>query len=142
MPELINIFYLEDDEVDVQNLEREFGKVSPTLCIHVAKNGVEALEKLMGTNGKEKISPAPRAILLDINLPKMDGIEFLTKLRQNKEFQKTFVFIVTSTYTTKDKLAIRHLDVSGCIIKPLQRADALNIFWCITSDYQSADVLF
>lgn len=142
MSDLINVLYLEDDEVDVQTMEREFGKVNPVISIHIAKNGMDALDKLLGTNGKTKISPAPRAIILDINLPKMNGIEFLTKLREQKEFQHTFVFILTSTYTTKDKLAIQYLNVSGCIIKPLQRSDALNIFWCITSDYQSADVLF
>jgi CheY-like chemotaxis protein len=142
MSKSINVMYVEDDEVDVLTLEREFSKVNPAFSIHVAKNGFDAFDKLLGRNGQERLDPTPRAILLDINLPKMDGIEFLTELRKHPEFKSTFVFIVTSTYTTKDKLAIRPLSVSGCIIKPLQHADALNIFWCITSDYPAADVLF
>ena len=140
--EIFNILYVEDDEVDVQHLEREFRKVNAFFNIHVAKNGLDALDKLQGRNGKDKITPTPKAILIDINLPKMGGIEFLDKLRQEDSFQSTFVFVVTSTYTTEDKMALMQLNVSGCIIKPLQHADALNIFWCITSDYQGADVLF
>ena len=138
----ITILYVEDDEVDLLSVEREFKKTKAPVTIHVAKNGLEALNKLQGANGFKKLEPLPNAILLDINLPKMNGIEFLTTLRSNLEFNSIIVFIVTSTYSTTEKLALQELQVSGCIVKPLQHPDALNILWSITADSESAELLF
>lgn len=138
----ITILYVEDDAIDAEDMEREFQKIKAPLSIIVAKNGVDALDKLLGKNGQNKINPAPKAILLDIRLPKMNGIEFLNSLRANPEFASTPVFIVTSTYSTEDKLAIRDMNVSGCLIKPVQHADVLNIYWCVTAGNDSAQLLF
>lgn len=140
--EQLNLLYVEDDVLDVKNLQREFQKINTPFNIHIAKNGAEALDMLYGKNGYEKIEPAPSAILLDINLPKINGLEFLTKLRQDSHFNSTLVFIVTANYSSKDKIAFSHLNISGCIIKPLERSDALNISWSVTSNFNTAGILF
>ena len=130
----IDILYVDDDEVDIQCVQREFKKVSNLLHIDVARDGTQALDKLYGRNGMEKLDPSPKMILLDINMPKMSGIEFLQTLRRDPDFNDTAIYILTVSYTTKDKLALHDLKVSGFIVKPLEYSDALNIFWTLFSD--------
>ncbi|KTC66242.1 two component response regulator (plasmid) [Legionella adelaidensis] len=125
----IDILYVEDDEVDIQGMIREFKKVNSLLKIQVAKNGVQALDKLYGRNGEEKV--IPKVILLDINMPQMNGIEFLKELRSNPEFGSIEVYILTGAYTTSDKMALRDLHVAGSIVKPIEYSDALNVFWSL-----------
>ena len=74
---LLNILLVEDDSVDVMNVQRAFKKNNITNPLHIAFNGVEALNMLRGSNGRPKLNPKPRIILLDINMPKMNGLEFL-----------------------------------------------------------------
>lgn len=130
----VDILYVEDDEVDIQDMKREFKKINDLLNIVVANDGVQALDKLCGRNGEKKITPPPKMILLDINMPKMDGIEFLKTIRSNTDFDSVAVYILTVTYTTQDKLALRDLKVTGFIVKPLEYADALEIFWSLLDD--------
>lgn len=137
-----SILYIEDDVVDTESVRRHFAKIKEPVTLFIAKNGIEALNMLLGRNGHEKLHPTPSAILLDINLPKMNGIEFLTALRNEFEFKSTLVFVVTAAFSTKDKLALKDLNIAGCIIKPLQHKDVLNIYWCASSGYQSPNVLF
>lgn len=127
----IDILYVEDDEVDILSAQREFQNVNSQINIAVARDGVDALNKLYGRNGQEKLDPAPKVILLDINLPKMNGIDFLRTLRADHAFNNIHVYILTASYNTKDKLAMRDLHVTGCIIKPLQYEDAVNVFWTL-----------
>ncbi|WP_126339424.1 response regulator [Legionella spiritensis] len=138
----IGILYVEDDEIDIRHLLREFRKINPSIHIDVVHNGMEALEKLKGERNKSQSEVVPKAILLDINLPQMSGIDFLKKLRSDPRFRATVVFLITSFYTTQDKIAVRDLNVSGCIIKPLQHTDAINLLWCMNSDLQSAELFF
>ena len=80
---LLNILLVEDDEVDVMNVRRAFEKNHITNPLFVAGNGVEALEKLR--NGK--IPRERRIVLLDLNMPRMNGIEFLRELRADPVLQ-------------------------------------------------------
>ncbi|GGI84020.1 response regulator [Legionella impletisoli] len=134
----VDIFYVEDDDVDIQAVRRKFHQINNHLKIDAATDGKTALDKLHGRGGREKI--IPKVILLDLNMPKMNGIEFLKALRQ--DFRDAKVFVLTGAFNTEEKLALRPLKVSGCIIKPLEHADALNILWCVNSDPQSATLLF
>ncbi|WP_439881585.1 response regulator [Pontibacter sp. MBLB2868] len=114
----VNILLVEDDYLDIMNVERELKKINIEHPIHVARNGREALNMLRG-DGTEKISPAPSVILLDINMPKMNGIEFLTELRREPEFSHIPVFIMTTSNEESDRMAAQRLNVSGYIVKPL-----------------------
>src|SRR4051812_48938283 len=93
----MSILLVEDDNVDVMNVQRAFRKNNITCPLSVAFNGVEALNILRGNNGKAKLNPLPGIILLDINMPKMNGIEFLHELRSDAELQSISVFVMTTS---------------------------------------------
>lgn len=119
MPEsIINIFLVEDDEVDIMNVKRAFKKNNITNPLFVAGNGIEALNMLKGENGIEKI-PKPRIILLDLNMPKMGGIEFLKEIRKDEELKNISVFVMTTSNEDNDKVDAYSLNVAGYILKPL-----------------------
>ncbi len=115
---IVNILLVEDDYLDIMNVERELKKIGLDQPLHVARNGREALKMLRG-EGVTKITPAPNVILLDINMPKMNGIEFLTELRHDPEFSHIPVFIMTTSNEETDRMATQKLQVSGYILKPL-----------------------
>lgn len=119
MPEsIINIFLVEDDEVDIMNVKRAFKKNNITNPLYVAGNGIEALNMLKGENGIDKI-PKPRIILLDLNMPKMGGIEFLKEMRQIDDLKNISVFVMTTSNEDNDKVEAYSLNVAGYILKPL-----------------------
>jgi CheY-like chemotaxis protein len=134
MINLIHILLIEDDEVDIMNVKRAFKKNNISNPLHVARNGVEALEMLQGT-GPDVLSPSPRVILLDINMPRMGGIEFLTELRKLPEHRSASVFVMTTSNEESDKVAAYDLNVAGYILKPLSfegftsAVSILNHYW-------------
>ncbi|WP_187260983.1 response regulator [Pontibacter beigongshangensis] len=115
----VNILLVEDDYLDIMNVERELKKINVNHPIHVARNGKEALNMLRGGEGEARISPAPSVILLDINMPKMNGLEFLAELRREPEFSHIPVFIMTTSNEESDRFEAQRLNVAGYIVKPL-----------------------
>ena len=89
----LNILLVEDDEIDVKNVKRAFLKNHITNPVFVAENGLEALEMLRnGTVPKRR-----RIVLLDLNMPRMNGIEFLGELRKDPELAATPVIVLTTS---------------------------------------------
>jgi len=133
----VAIMLVEDDEVDVMNVQRAFKKNNISNLIHVAGNGLEALDMLRGTNGVEKLNPLPKIILLDINMPKMNGIEFLRELRADVNLRSVGVFVLTTSDEEKDRIAAYDLNVAGYILKPvepgkfMEAVKALDMFWSL-----------
>jgi CheY-like chemotaxis protein len=111
---LVNILLVEDDEVDVMNVKRAFSKNNIKNELFVAGNGVEALDML-----RSSIVPLPRIIILDINMPKMNGIEFLKHLRDDETLKNISVFVMTTSNEDSDKINAYNLNVAGYILKPL-----------------------
>jgi CheY-like chemotaxis protein len=132
---IVNILLVEDDQVDVMNVQRAFKKNNILNPLTVAFNGVEALDKLRGTNGEEKIIPVPQIILLDINMPKMNGLEFLKELRSDPVLHPISVFIMTTSNDDKDRFEAYNYNVAGYVIKPItfenfvSAVSILNNFW-------------
>ncbi len=114
----VNILLVEDDEVDVMNVKRAFQKNNLTNPMHLAGNGLEALSLLRGTDGQPPI-PIPRIILLDLNMPRMGGIEFLHELRKDELLKNISVFVMTTSNEDKDKVDAYNLNIAGYILKPL-----------------------
>jgi len=114
MNKLVNILLVEDDEVDVMNVKRAFTKNNIKNPLFVAGNGVEALEMLNSV-----IIPLPKIIILDINMPKMNGIEFLKILREDEKLKNISVFVMTTSNEDSDKINAYNLNVAGYILKPL-----------------------
>jgi len=131
----VNILLVDDDSVDVMNVQRAFKKNNITNPLSVAHNGVEALDALRGTNGAQKIDPLPRIILLDINMPKMGGLEFLKNLRADPALKNISVFIMTTSSDDKDRIEAYNYNVAGYIVKPISfesfvsAVSILNNFW-------------
>ncbi len=115
----INFLLVEDDEVDVKNVQRAFKKNNINNPLHVAGNGEEALEKLRG-NGNPPIIPPPQVILLDLNMPKMGGLEFLQEIRKDPRFKSLSVFVLTTSDEERDKIAAYNFNIAGYILKPLE----------------------
>lgn len=113
----LSILLVEDDEVDVMNVKRAFRKNKITSPLFFAKNGLEALDLLRGTNGKEKVCPS--VVLLDINMPRMNGIEFLQEIRKDEELKSLAVFVMTTSTGDSDEIEAYRLNVAGYILKPL-----------------------
>lgn len=113
-----SILLVEDDQMDVMNVQRELRKHEVNVPLHVARNGREALNMLRGENGQARI-PLPSVIILDINMPRMNGLELLEELRSDPDFVGLNVFITTTSDLETDRLKAQDLAVSGYIIKPL-----------------------
>lgn len=135
MENQINILLIDDDEVDCMNVQRAFKKSNILNPLSIAHNGIEGLDMLRGTNGVVKIAPMPRIILLDINMPKMNGLEFLKELRNDKDLHNISVFIMTTSNDDKDRFEAYNYNVAGYIIKPISfenfvsAISILNNFW-------------
>lgn len=123
------ILLVEDDELDVISVERSLRKLDIQFELHTAYNGKEALTML--TQSGNKITPD--VILLDLNMPKMNGIEFLKVIRKDDALKNIKVFIMTTSAEIIDRNITEQLGVSGYIIKPLnhdntKRTDSMDAF--------------
>ncbi len=116
---LVNILLVEDDSVDVMNVQRAFKKNNIQNPLYLAKNGLEGLAMLRGTDGQEMIRPRPQIIMLDLNMPQMNGLEFLKELRSDPELKSISVFVMTTSKDDKDRFEAYNLNVAGYIIKPV-----------------------
>lgn len=107
-----SILLVEDDDVDAMGVERAFRKLRIGNPVIRARDGVEALEAL-----EQRKVEKPFIILLDLNLPRMSGIEFLNILRKDSNWEDTVVFILTTSKDDEDKYAAYKQHVAGYIIK-------------------------
>jgi CheY-like chemotaxis protein len=130
---MLNILLVEDDEVDVMNVRRAFERNNVSNPLYVAGNGLEALEMLRdGTVPAER-----RLILLDLNMPKMNGIEFLQALRADPELASSSVVVLTTSNDDQDKIDAYNLNVAGYLLKPVtfsnfcERMTTLNKYWTL-----------
>lgn len=123
------ILLIEDDELDIISVERSLKKMESEYELHTAYNGIEALKFLKNPNYVK-----PDVILLDINMPRMNGIEFLKVMREDKNLKDLKVFIMTTSSEGNDRSEAEELGISGYIIKPLnytentKRSDSMDAF--------------
>lgn len=129
----MTILLVEDDEVDIMNVKRAFKKNNISNPLVIAHNGLEALEVLRSTSD----GPKPKIVLLDLNMPKMGGIEFLKEIRQDPELATLSVFVMTTSNEDGDKIDAFNLNVAGYILKPLSMdrfiaaVSTLNSYWTL-----------
>ena len=112
----INILIVDDNEIDIEAVQRAIKKAYITNPLHKASDGVEALEMLCGQNGRIKLTQ-PCIILLDINMPRMDGITLLGKLRNHETLKQNIVFMLTTSARNKDLMQTYDLSIAGYIVK-------------------------
>jgi len=131
--QFLNILLVEDDEIDVMNVKRAFQKNHIANPLFVAENGLEALEKLR--NGE--VPQGRRIVLLDLNMPKMNGIEFLRELRNDPALAATPVIVLTTSNNDRDKIEAYNFNVAGYLVKPVTFGEfselmvTLNKYWTL-----------
>ena len=119
MQRVVNILLVEDDVLDQMEVKRTLERKNILYRIKIAKNGEEALQLLEDTSS-EVFSGKPDIILLDLNMPKMNGFEFLSKIKTNDDWKDVKVFVLTTSDEREDKVAASKLGISGFITKPLK----------------------
>ncbi|MFB2922071.1 response regulator [Aerosakkonema funiforme] len=132
-----NLLLVDDDDVDVMTVQRALQKNNITNRLYVAANGLEALAMLRDNDKAPIVPPTRRLILLDLNMPKMGGIEFLRELRADSELGKIPVIVLTTSNEAKDKVDAYRLNVAGYIVKPVTFSKfvevmaAVNKYWTL-----------
>lgn len=132
----LTILLVDDDDVDVMSVKRAFRRLNISNPLHVAKNGLEALAMLRG-EGRPKL-PKPSIILLDLNMPKMGGHEFLKEIRSDPELSTITVIVLTTSNDEGDKLRAYESHVAGYLVKPVVGADfvetmaSFNKYWTMS----------
>jgi len=110
----INILLVEDDPLDVIDISRQLDKQHIIYQLQTGHNGEEAIRLL------EESVELPDIVLIDINMPKMNGLELLQTIRQREEWKSLNCFIITSSDEKIDRRAASLLGASGYITKPLK----------------------
>ncbi|MEM9925650.1 MAG: response regulator [Cyanobacteria bacterium P01_D01_bin.50] len=133
---MLNILLVEDDEVDIMNVQRAFKKSNILNPLFIARNGLEALNMLRDTeDNPAEVPHERRLILLDLNMPKMGGIEFLQNLRNDDKLKSIPVVVLTTSKQDRDLVEAYNLNVAGYLLKPVQFAHfvelmkTLNKYW-------------
>ena len=114
--EPVNILLVEDDKVDVMAFRRALHDIRVSNPLHVAGDGIEALDMLRGENGRAAL-PRPCLVLLDLNMPRMGGIEFLEELRADPALKRVLVIVMTTSSNEEDRMRAYKLNVAGYIVK-------------------------
>lgn len=132
MREIVNVLIVEDDEMDVELLKRLFHKENIKNPVYHAENGIEALKIMRGEEHKEKV-PNPFIVLLDINMPLMNGMEFLKELRQDEKLKDSVVFVLTTSPRDEDKNTAYNLNVAGYFLKKDVKdlISLLELYWTL-----------
>lgn len=134
---ITNILLVEDDKVDVMNVQRSFKKANITNPLFIANNGLEALEILRNESALIQMPSFRRLVLLDLNMPKMGGIDFLRALRADSKLKATTVIVLTTSNQERDRIEAFNFNVAGYILKPVTFASfaevmaALNRYWTL-----------
>ncbi len=127
------ILLIEDDTVDVLTIKRSLQEIHVSNHVDVAENGEDALRKL-NTPGYER----PCLILLDLNMPRMGGIEFLHIIKNDESFKRIPVVVLTTSSDEQDKIESFNLGVAGYMIKPVdyqqfvEVVKTINLYWTLS----------
>jgi CheY-like chemotaxis protein len=112
----VHFLIVEDDEVDLYAIQRSLKAHKIGNPVRTACDGVEALEILRGSNGQAPL-PRPFLVLLDLNMPRMSGLDFLNELRQDPELTDTIVFVLTTSANDEDKASAYQHHIAGYLLK-------------------------
>jgi CheY-like chemotaxis protein len=128
-----HILLVEDDQVDIMTVKRAFKEIHVSNPLDVAENGEEALSFL-----NDPASPQPIIILLDLNMPRMNGIEFLRVLRAEEKWRRLPVIVFTTSREERDKVDSFQLGISGYMVKPVdylkfvEVVRTIDLYWTLS----------
>jgi len=128
----VSLLIIEDDDIDATALRRALQKLKLLNPLYRARDGLEGLDML-----RSGVVPKPYIILLDLNMPRMNGLEFLEELRSDSSLTQTIVFVLTTSKSDEDIIAAYREHVAGYLLKQrmdndfLQVVSLLNHYWRI-----------
>jgi two-component system response regulator len=136
---IVEILLVEDNPQDLELCLRALRKANLGNHIHVARDGAEALEFIFceGAHAHRKIENSPKVILLDLKLPKVDGLEVLQRLKKDARTKAIPVAILTSSKEQKDVVESYRLGVNSYIVKPVSferfasAVQELGLYWLL-----------
>jgi CheY-like chemotaxis protein len=129
----LNILLVDDDEVDVMTVKRAFSRANIANKLYVATDGIEALNLLRSNS----IPAARRMVLLDLNMPRMSGIEVLREIRADPVLHAITVVVLTTSNEDRDRVEAYQLNVAGYLLKPVtfhafaDVMSTLNKYWTL-----------
>lgn len=133
MKNLRPILLVEDDRIDRLTVQRALREIDVKNPLKIAGNGEEALTILQDKNNN-----TPAIILLDLNMPKMNGLEFLREVKQDETLKRIPVIVLTTSSEDQDKLESFDLCVAGYMVKPLdylkfvEMLRAIQTYWMLS----------
>ena len=135
----IEILLVEDNPSDVQLTLRALRKANLANLIHVARDGVEALEFIFceGPHASRKMNEPPKVILLDLKLPKVDGLEVLKRIKGDPRTKTFPVVVLTSSKEQRDIVESYNFGVNSYIVKPVNfdqfttAVQQLGLYWVL-----------
>ncbi|MEO8340270.1 MAG: response regulator [Nitrospirota bacterium] len=141
----VEILLVEDNPEDVEITLRAFQKHHLANRIHVVRDGEEALECLFGTGryAEAHTPEKPRLILLDLKLPKVDGLEVLQKCKADPRTKNIPVVVMTSSREEEDMVQSYNLGVNGYVVKPVdfsqftEAVRQLGLYWMMLNQLPS-----
>ena len=128
------VLVLEDDIVDAMTIRRALKDNEIFNEVVIKKDGEEALQYLKGESGER-----PSIILLDLNMPRMNGIEFLKNLRQDEKLNSIPVVVLTTSRSEQDKIDTFKLGISGYIIKSVNYHEFVKIIRTIKNYWEMSE---
>jgi len=127
------ILLVEDDQVDAMTVKRALKDINVTNSLDIVNDGEEALTFLKNPENEK-----PGIILLDLNMPKMNGIEFLKIAKKDESLKKIPVVVLTTSKEDQDKVDSFNLGVAGYMIKPVdyrkfvEVVKTIDIYWTLS----------
>lgn len=128
-----SILLVEDDEIDRMTVERALREIHVTNVLATVENGEQALEYL-----RDPANRKPGIILLDLNMPRMNGVEFLQVMRSDESLKRIPVIVLTTSKDEQDRLNTFDLGVAGYMIKPVDYMQfvevvrTINLYWTLS----------
>ena len=128
-----SILLVEDDKIDVMTVKRALSDINVTNPLVTTSNGEEALEYL--TNGNNE---KPCIILLDLNMPKMNGIEFLNAVKKDDVLKSIPVIVLTTSKDEHDRIDTFNLSIAGYMVKPVnyqqfvETMKTIKMYWTLS----------
>lgn len=133
MRENRSILLVEDDEIDVMSVKRALLDLKVTNRVYHVSDGEEALEYL-----RDSANELPAIILLDINMPRMNGIEFLKQMKQDRAIRHIPVVMLTTSHAEMERHESFSTGAAGYMVKPVEYKQfvevmrAINIYWTLS----------
>jgi CheY-like chemotaxis protein len=112
----VKILLVEDDDIDATTIIRGLAHAEITNPLIRARDGIEALDVLLGTGDKKRLAP-PYLLLVDIRMPRLDGLGLVRRIRSNPLLQRTIIFMLTTSDSERDRIAAYDAHVAGYIVK-------------------------